>query len=311
MRSISVFALLVLMFGLAPSIKAQKKFNLYKQKKEMTHYDSTKNFLGSKAKFYKGQELIVRELPAKEQANGYEGFVEDYKKSVTDQSNIYKCCDGKGSKYKKLAGKSFTVKDVIEQSGDYYFLDLGDVYYKYNARKKNQFPFIVKGFKERAEDLYVKNEYYLRGRNWLRAPKKLKDLKSGNEVDYSAGTVWKCVSFEPVEENRNEYSFILQNSKGERIYIDDDKMGEPHFLIEKEAADELKDEVGEAQFNKILKGEVEIGMTKDMCRLALGEPKREDLNSISGQKIDSWTYSKKVLQFKNGKLEKVRDTNFR
>ena len=118
-------------------------------------YDSLKNYLGNNVNQYIGQELYLTPLHKDLRKYGYQGFYtssdDEYK---INGENIYKCCQHGNpieSIYEELAGKYFTVLEVIKHPKDYnnkYFLKLkvkesGDVcYYKYNDMAYF-FPFIV------------------------------------------------------------------------------------------------------------------------------------------------------------------------
>src|SRR5690606_11361337 len=154
-----------------------------------TAYDGSVNFLGKDVKKYIGEYLYLEPKAEKLQIYGYEGFIKDYKKSIYNKENIYKCCDSYGSKYEEMAGKYFKVIDVFEQpeantpkgkilhSNTFYLKlqekDSKDVlFYQYYSNYESSFPFISVKFYEKQKNEYLGKEYvfvdrYLEGANDL------------------------------------------------------------------------------------------------------------------------------------------------
>jgi len=284
-----------------------------------TPYDSTINFLGKDVYKYVGQELYLNGKAESLRKYGYSGFSIDYtKNSLTNISNVYKCCDGDNSKYDDLTGKYFTVLEVIkypkEAESEYqyfkkFYLKLQEkekkdiVYYEYQF--EHSFPFIVVGYFTKLKQSEVGKEYIVRGKNWLSSG-PMTDMKTGNLVsNFEAGGKWKCVDV-TIEEKYYNLSLVLENEKGEQIplSIDDSKM--THWVFEYGQSELYKKKFGNDDWQRILDGKVKIGMTKEMCKLSWGTPKSINETITSGIKSEQWVYSDNYLYFDNGILTAIQ-----
>lgn len=289
---------------------------------DQTPYDSTDNFLGINTHKYIGQELYLKGKAESLRKYGYDKFVKDYKKPyLTNTKNVYKCCDGYNSKYDELAGKYFTVLAVIPHPkakenkalyGSKFFLKLkekesGDIVYnEYNAGSKYSFPFIVVGYFEKSKTRYIGTEYVLRGRNWEDKKLEMYDIQTGKSVDFSAGTIWKCVDF-TIEEKYYELSLILESSKGERLaYSMSNVWKGTYFGFPKSDADKYKEKFSADNWYLILAGKVKIGMTTEMCELSWGKPKDINQTITEGKNTEQWVYSDNYLYFDNGILSAMQ-----
>ena len=285
-------------------------------------YDSLDNFVGVNVRKYIGQELYLIGLAESLRKYGYDGFVKDYTNDeFNNTSNIYKCCDGFNSKYDDLNGKYFKVLDVINHPkakeneslyGSEYYLKLEDkesksiIYYEYSSKYQHSFPFIVVGYFEKAKTMYVGKQYVLRGRNWEDKNPEMYDIQNGKPVDFSAGTIWKCVDF-TIEEKYYQLSLIIENSKGERLaYSMDNILKGNYFAFSKNEADKYKQKFGIENWDLILNGKAKIGMTKEMCELSWGKPKSIKETITSGNKSEQWVYSDNYLYFDNGILTTIQ-----
>jgi len=275
--------------------------------------------LGKDVYKYVGQELYLNGKAESLRKYGYSGFSIDYtKNSLTNISNVYKCCDGDNSKYDDLTGKYFTVLEVIkypkEAESEYqyfkkFYLKLQEkekkdiVYYEYQF--EHSFPFIVVGYFTKLKQSEVGKEYIVRGKNWLSSG-PMTDMKTGNLVsNFEAGGKWKCVDV-TIEEKYYNLSLVLENEKGEQIplSIDDSKM--THWVFEYGQSELYKKKFGNDDWQRILDGKVKIGMTKEMCKLSWGTPKSINETITSGIKSEQWVYSDNYLYFDNGILTAIQ-----
>lgn len=284
-------------------------------------YDGSRNFLGDNVKSYVGQELYLNGVSEKLRGFGYDGFTLDYlRDTVTDRTNIYKCCDGFNSKYDALVGKYFTVVDVIAHPkstqdkflyGSKYFLKLQEkeskdiVYFEYDSRYSFNFPFIVVGHFNWLKQNYIGKIYVIRGKNWI-SDEPMADISTGKPVSsFTAGAKWKVVDVS-VEDRFYSLSLILQNEKLERIPYSVDRIHVYHFVIEFDRAEVFRRKFGDIIWQKILDGKVSIGMTKEMCEISWGTPKKINETISTGVKREQWVYEKNYLYFVNGVLNTIQ-----
>lgn len=282
---------------------------------DSTPYDNTINFLGKDAYKYVGQELYLNGKAERLRKFGFEGFAIDYTKNLlANKSNIYKCCDSYNSKYDELAGKYFTVLEVIKHpkatENEYlyakkFYLKLQEketkdiVYYEYNSQFEHSFPFIVVGYFAKLKELEIGKEYIVRGKNWL-SSEPMTDMKTGNPVsNFVAGGRWKCVDV-TIEDKYYTLSLVLENEKGEQISLNVDKSKNTNWVFEFGQAELYKKKFGNENWQRILDGKVKIGMTKEMCELSWGKPKSINRTIVSGKISEQWVYSENYLYFDNG-----------
>lgn len=278
-------------------------------------YDSTANFLGKNVQQYIGQELYLKGLDKSSQSYGYTGFILKYQKDddlLNDEKNIYKP-NGTNytSRYEDLAGKYFQVLDVIRhpkakknanEYGDEFYFKLqekpnGDIlYYKYNANSEFTFPFILTGF-------FLKEKQRLIGKEYVISDDILsmsRNLVSGKALTFTTGQIWKCIDFD-VDSKNNELSLVLQNKGGLRTAIpyslltNNEGIKKVYTAAEAKA---LQNKYNVNNYRRILQNKVRVGMTKEMTRLAWGEPteiKKSGKNEI-------WTYPAGILTFSGDKI---------
>ncbi len=289
-----------------------------------TPYDSTENYLELSPMKYVGQELYLKGKAESLRKYGYADFVLDYNKSTLgNNSNIYKCCESYNSKYDDLNGKYFKVLDVIKHpkatsgnsTDDYlygkkWFLKLqekesGDiVYFQYSGQYEHAFPFIVVGFFEKQKQLVI-------GQQFVFADKVLEsstDIQTGKQITITTGQKWKCTDL-TIEEKYYNLALVIENSLGEKTTISHETVfgkwsyGRAYTSTE---ADNYRKKFGSEDFDRILKGKVKIGMTKEMCKLSWGEPKSINETITSGKKSEQWVYSDNYLYFDNGILTAIQ-----
>ncbi|MDR0825225.1 MAG: hypothetical protein LBN74_09035 [Prevotella sp.] len=303
---------LVLLISLFTSTSFAQKDN--KQPITIPPYDSTANFLGKNVEQYTGQELYLKGLEKSSQSYGYTGFILKYKKDddlLNDEKNIYKPNNNYNSRYEDLADKYFQVLEVLshpkakknaENYGDDYYLKLqekssGDIlYYKYNVESEFTFPFIVTGF-------FIKEKQALNGREYVISDDILRmsrDLATGKALVFTTGQTWKCVDL-TIDHTNGELSLLLQSKGGIKTAVPysllDNGEGIKKIYTAAEAS-ALTKKYNQNNFRRILQNKIRIGMTKEMTRLAWGEPTEI---SETG-KTEQWIYPAGILDFRGDKI---------
>lgn len=74
-----------------------------------------------------------------------------------------------------------------------------------------------------------------------------------------------------------------------------------------EEAEACKKKYGAGTFKLILEGNVKMGMSKEACRLACGEPKEIVRSNSANTSSEMWVYANFYLHFDNGKLTALND----
>lgn len=313
MKKNNTILILTLMF-LCQIIYGQITTTKIAENKEVvsnSQYDSLQNFLGESVYKYIGQDLYLKGKPDKEKKYGYDGFLLDYTKSKTENSNVYKKGDSYNSSYNELQGKYFSVlcvykhpkAEVIQQLyGTKYFLELKDkksgdkVYFEYDSKYEHSFPFIVVGFFEKQKKRLVGEKFVLCNK----AMEDQIDINTGKLITKTSGQKWECVDL-TVDEVYYELSLVLKNSLNEKTTLSYDysfneySKGRVYFA---KAADYYKNKFGMTNWLKILDNKVLVGFTKEMAVLAWGKPDKINNASYGEQ----WVYDNQYLYFKNGKL---------
>lgn len=285
---------------------------------DITPYDSTENYLELSPMKYVGQELYLNGKSKRLREYGYADFVLDYNKStLANTSNIYKCCEGYNSKYDDLNGKYFRVLDVIKHPkaasgnttdeylyGKKWFLKLqekesGDiVYFQYNGKFEDTFPFIVVGFFEKQKKRVAGMEFIFSEKYLANST----EITTGKPISNIIGQVWKCVDL-TIEEKYYSLSLILENNLGEKTTVSYDGVFGKYHLGRAYTVSETANYrklFGSDNFDLVLQGKVKIGFTKEMCRLSWGEPNDINETITSGKKSEQWVYEKNYLYFDNG-----------
>ncbi len=302
--------LTVLIALLAIGIHAQTSNN---QQTITVPYDSTANFLGKNAMAYTGQELFLKGLSKSSQAYGYNGFIINYKKDddlLNDEKNIYKPNENYSSRYEDMAHKYFHVLEVIKHPNtktdkaayedDFYLklqeLSSGDiVYYKYNTNSEYTFPFIVRGYFEKQRQIRTGKEYVLSDD----ILKISRNLITRAAVPFTTGQTWKCADVN-IDNSTNELSLVLE-SKGVKTtvpYSIFDSVDGIKKIYTADEAKELTRKYNVNNFRRILQNKIRTGMTKDMARLAWGEPQDIKKNGNT----ETWTYPAGSLTFNGDKI---------
>lgn len=295
MKKTILFALFLTTFQAINAQISTTKINDPKPEPIPVAYDSTLNYLSpDKCILYVGQTFYVKGKDVYSRKIGYKDFYKDYKQSLGTAQYDY-------TKYDKLAGKYLFVQDHIEYYGK-HFLKLVDtlksdtIYYEQKLMSRDDFPFIVMGYFDKLGAKY-KGKQFVVTNNCL---KEVKDVQSGGIITFNPKDIWTFNEF-TVNENNFKLSFKLSNNRGNTILIDEDKLrwskwGNGYELTD---ANEYKKKFGEAKWNKILEGKLEIGFTEEMVKVSWGYAKKVNKSS-SG---DQWVYDGQYLYFENGILK--------
>lgn len=308
---VTTLAAITVSFGQITTTKVAAKTEIT----DNSPYDSTQNFLGKAVNKYVGQELYLKGKADGLRNYGYEGFVLDYKEDgLLNDKNVYKCCESYHSKYAELVGKYFKVLEVIKHPkaaeseylyGKKSFLKLQEkeskdiVYYEYDSEFEHSFPFIVVGYFTKLKQTQIGKKFVVRGRNWLSSG-TMTEMNTGMPVsNFEAGNIWKCIDV-TIEEKYYTLSLVIQNDKGEQIPLGVDNSEKDYWVFELTQAEKLKKKFGAENWQKIIDGKVKIGMTKEMCLLAWGKPKKINETITAGKKSEQWVYSDNYIYLTNG-----------
>lgn len=267
-------------------------------------YDSVENFLGKNASGYINQELYLLPVHEDLQKYGYERI------SSNINASPYKTYN-----YKEISCKYFKVIDVkkIKEIGQDFLLTLEQkdnkkiLYYHYSSEYKHSFPFLVVGHFEKMKQMYIGQEYIIRGKNWMKNNTPMYDISTGKEInDFTPGKIWKCIDI-TVETKYGDQSLLITNEKEEKLLIDENAMLGYYFIIPVSLANVYKKEIGEDDFNNILLNyKVKLGWSKDVCRLAWGNPKKINTTINGNGKSEQWVYENNYLYFENDNLTTIQ-----
>ena len=237
---------------------------------------------------------------------GYAGF-----KKTKSGGGIYKRCkDNSNSEYDELNGKYFKVLEIIKPNKAYnpFYLKLEEkiskdiVYFEYDGNYEFKFPFIVVSFFEKQKSMSVGKEFVFSS-----AAEWFINTETKKVIYIKTGDVWKCIDL-TINESDYELSAILQNSIGQKVTVSTEiiygKLSKGTFL--KLDAENYRNKFGNEIFDKILTGNLTIGMTREMCKLALGEPQKINRTTMAGKTTEQWVYARKYLYFDNGILTAIQ-----
>lgn len=275
-------------------------------KRNVAPYDSTKNYVGKDVYQYIGQELYVNPK------NHYRGFFQYDENGI--RSTYMPDETGRASSHDKLAEKYFTVLDVLDnpdinnKSDEKFYLKMkekesGDiVFFEYRTNTSDQtsgFPFYVVGFFEKHRKKYEGNELIFT--NTIQ--ETLKDTNTGKPIVIKTGKRWKCTAF-TIDEDTGRPILIIENSSGEKSVLSYGEITSNwgYMIYMAKDADKYRRRFGQAIFAKILEGHVMEGMTREMCKLAWGEPESINNTLMYGRNTEQWVYRSNYLSFRNGKL---------
>ena len=197
-------------------------------------------------------------------------------------------------------------KTELKDYSDEFYLKLqelssGDImYYKYSAESEYTFPFIVKGFFEKQKELLTGKEYVVSD-DILRMSR---NLVTGKALAFTTGQTWKCTDV-TMDNTTNELSLVLQDAKGIKtavpysVTLNNESIRKVYTVAEASA---LTRKYNANNFRRILQNKIRVGMTKEMTRLAWGEPTeiKESGNT------EQWFYPAGNLTFRGDKITSTK-----
>lgn len=249
------------------------------------------------------------------------------------------------SDYEFMKGRYFDVVDLIfddEYKSNWMELketETGDLLY-YEIDNLTDFRiFLTLGYFEKLKRNWIGNDFvFLHGDVLLKNTGLKSYTDKSKLIEIPNKSLLKCIDIIIEDGGNNDMYAVLEDNQGNTIiysinepYAADVSFGsfnleKDHYLylnnLDLKRFDiykkELKDseeykaslikKYGKSNADKILKGIVSIGFTKEMCIESWGNPK--DINSTTGTygKHEQWVYSyDRYLYFENGKLTTIQD----
>lgn len=160
---------------------------------------------------------------------------------------------------------------------------------------------------------FVKARQLFVGKNLLARNDKtgFVDINTGEIVQVNKGSKWRCEELTLIElENIPVLVpfYLLTNEAGETI-----KLPLPPKIRNKDypTVDFITEcirKYGQQLGTLIAEGKVTLGMSREMCTLAWGEPFRNNRTIVAGTVHEQWVYGwHNYLYFENGKLVAIQD----
>lgn len=268
-------------------------------------YDSTKNYLGENVFGYLNQELFLPHKYKDLRKYGWEGFSDDYPtESSWDRYD-----------YDDLVDRYYFVTKIDKAKygyGEYIFTlkekEKGDTYYfEYSTTYEHKFPFITVSYFNYLKNVYVNNEYIVRGKTGLKDG-PVTDINNGKIVDFSNGSEWKCIDL-TLDSEYYALCLKLKNNKNENVLMSAENLEDrPDWIILKSKAEHFKQTYGDELWQTALDGKAKIGMTKELCEFAWGKPSKINKTLVSGSAQEQWVYGdgSNYLYFENGILTAIQ-----
>lgn len=257
-------------------------------------FDTSKNWQGEQYKSYFGQMLYVVPKHKMLEKYGYKDFYE------TPGGETFRpiAINSGNTKYEELVSKTYKVEDAILEGKDFMgnpnvylklSLDSQIVYYKYDMQYDNGFPFIVLSYLDKLKKDNIGKKFVL----IKSADSKLSDYETGKDVILNPGTIWTCKDI-VLDSEYYKLIMLFVNEKGETI--NDGVNGYLFFSYEEKKR--LESKYGKDLVKTAIERKIKVGMTKELVRIAYGDPKQINTTSYNEQ----WVYSYGYVYFKNGKV---------
>lgn len=267
--------------------------------KEVTVLDSSKNHFGKEVAQYLNRKVYLNHLGESVRKYDYPNIY-DYLPDSYDSDNY---------DYEEVAGKYYTVVDVIPDEHGYhddqYYLKMVQdenketYYYKYDSGSDVSFELILVDHFEWLKKNYIGERIYSKGTNPF-GKKSANDYITGKTVDFSAGTEW-TIKDVTIEEKYNSLAFIAVNEKGEQVIIEERWINYPQWALFGKDYDYLKNNYPD-YVDKVVRGKVVIGMPKNIVVMSWGEPDKINKSLYEGGATEQWVYRSTYLYFEDGKL---------
>lgn len=244
--------------------------------------------------------------------------------NITDRNNI---------NLREVTSNSYGIRIWMQtENKDTVFYDKS-----FSEREKTLSPFIIKGFYEhnlkkyKEKKLFVFKEEELDGSNEVRNP--FIDINTGEVIKILPGDIWLCeeISFLNLPTNSDTLEpYYILSKDDKQIKVKLGELFENGFitfedlkkyyniwllenaeLIKKEKAQlkQLQKDCGK-YFNKevcdkLIKGKIEIGMTRKMILFQLGEPFKYYKLKTSSDLMEVFYYGNTIVYFRDGLIVQV------
>ena len=261
-------------------------------------YDSLENFVGDKVNSLIGQTLYLPRRSESLREYGYENFSDDF--PVEKNNDFYD--------YDDIADKYYKVENVTKTNWEYYknmyILQLRRVedseifYYQYNAMYKHQFLFIVTGYYEKLKTILENKKFYIK-----KIPDdRNHDYVTGELINLDKKELWTFQDLVIADDYFN-LCMVLKNQTGSQILVSYGVVDNAKYIIPEIQMKNITDLYGDEYIDLIVAEKVRIGMTKEMCRLAWGEPKNINRSASELSNTEQWVYEDQYLYFRGNILE--------
>ncbi len=258
-----------------------------------------------------GQPIFLNADRLKALKAGSENFIKDLNKDPFDRQNQYILKHAPVLRYYALNEHNFQIIDAFEMPHPIFGwstfiklrrLDNGEqFFFRFEPGEENKVaPFILSATLENRKKAYLGTRYLLR-KNPEHPRKKFIDINTGKKISGNLDVVWTCADV-MVDVRKAAPALLLVDSKNRMVMVSAELAEDPKFLIETVQVENLVSQYGRENWKLIARGDIKRGMTREMVRLSLGNPKTTKTIHI----FDQWIYENKYLYFRNGKLFKIR-----
>lgn len=293
-----ILSIIVLSFSVAYSQITTTKSSDAKLDKSVTHLDSSKNYFGKDVMQYLNRKVYLNHKAESLRKYGYDKIY-DYLPEKDDYDQY---------DYKKVAGKYYTVVDIIPAKGvfsqsKYYLKMVQDesnkaYYYQYDTNSDAFFNFILVDHFEWLKKMYVGTKIYSKGSNPFGNRDGAFDYLTGEKVDFSPGTEW-IIKDVTIEEKYFSLVFIIENEKNNKLFIETRWLDYPKWILLEENYKYLEDKYPE-YLEAVINKKIKIGMPKDVVILSWGKPDKINKSVYGNISKEQWVYKNQYLYFENG-----------
>ncbi len=194
-----------------------------------------------------------------------------------------------------MANRYFLLKDIIKSKSAKQVLVLFDavtdetIHFIYNDIDEDSFPFLVAGYFKKLETEKLGKKYILR-----KLTNPIIYITQGFEAIAGEEKLWE-IDKVTLDDKLYAISYVLKDSSNNQVLVykadfEKTSLSEADYLL-------IKNNYPE-KYTIILNENVIVGMTKEACKYALGNP---DKINHSGN-LEQWLYKNVTLYFKDGLL---------
>ncbi|WP_394990782.1 hypothetical protein [Emticicia sp.] len=267
-----------------------------------------------------GQSAIVN---PSDTLKGQEFFMDSYRIKLGYPFDVYSFSDIFNESV-KLKDKKFKIIDTWLSNkfgGDWFQLEFASgTKVKVNGQTLDAL--IGKSDSKKERELFIlqekqkyKNKVFYTGKMFM-YNQQIKKLVNGldstqfNPTIYSKFTVLDVLTYD-----QGFIKYELIDTKGQKYFFNDSDFerfiwfAETEEMREKEKVklSTLQAKYGSKIGRLIFFNDVQIGMTKEMCRLSWGEPKDINRTITKYSTREQWVYNDGYLYFENGKLTTIQN----